>query len=70
MILLTRKTERQLSRGKGRETPTDVTLAQRMFLSTRSEAENDAFMGREVVAGMLKIEFCVIVVLEREATEG
>ena len=47
-----------------------MTFAQRMFFLVISKAKNDAFTGREVVAGMLKSGSCVIATLERDAREG
>ena len=57
-FLLTSETEQQLSKGKGKETPAEVTLVQKIFLSTRFKSEILGSEGTGVMAGMPKSESC------------
>ena len=55
---LTKETEQQLSRGKGRDTPAEVTLVHKMFYPARSTSEVVEPLGRAGIAGIPYSESC------------
>ena len=57
---LTKETEQQLSKGRGRETPAEVIFVHKMFLFARSNSETDELLGKAVIAGIPKRGSCVV----------